>query len=112
MTQHPFGYSSQFDVADLGSLSSAGVTSAQLTTGATLTFQVTLADVGTNVVIRFEGSLDGTNYFNLNATNTDTTLLANGTTAYYLMAPVSFVRLRLVSITGGTPTVGCKVGTM
>jgi hypothetical protein len=112
MTQHPFGYSSQFDVADLGSLSSAGVTSAQLTTGATLTFQVTLADVGTNVVIRFEGSLDGTNYFNLNATNTDTTLLANGSTAYYLMAPVSFVRFRLVSITGGTPTVGCKVGVM
>lgn len=112
MTQHPFGYSSKFDVADLGSLSSAGVTSAQLTTGATLTFQVTLADVGTNVVIRFEGSLDGTNYFNLNATNTDTTLLANGSTAYYLMAPVSFVRFRLVSITGGTPTVGCKVGVM
>ena len=112
MTQHPFGYSSQFDVADLGSLSSAGVTSAQLTTGATLTFQVTLADVGTNVVIRFEGSLDDTNYFNLNATNTDTTLLANGSTAYYLMAPVSFVRFRLVSITGGTPTVGCKVGVM
>jgi hypothetical protein len=112
MTQHPFGYSSQFDVADLGSLSSAGVTSAQVTTGATLTFQVTLADVGTNVVIRFEGSLDGTNYFNLNATNTDTTLLANGSTAYYLMAPVSFVRFRLVSITGGTPTVGCKVGVM
>lgn len=112
MTQHPFGYSSQFDVADLGSLSSAGVTSAQITTGATLTFQVTLADVGTNVVIRFEGSLDGTNYFNLNATNTDTTLLANGSTAYYLMAPVSFVRFRLVSITGGTPTVGCKVGVM
>ena len=112
MTQHPFGYCSQFDVADLGSLSSAGVTSAQLTTGATLTFQVTLADVGTNVVIRFEGSLDGTNYFNLNATNTDTTLLANGSTAYYLMAPVSFVRFRLVSITGGTPTVGCKVGVM
>lgn len=112
MTQHPFGYSSQFDVADLGSLSSAGVTSAQITTGATLTFQVTLADVGTNVVIRFEGSLDGTNYFNLNATNTDTTLLANGTTAYYLMAPVSFARFRLVSITGGTPTVGCKVGVM
>lgn len=112
MTQHPFGYSSQFDVADLGSLSGAGVTSAQITTGAALTFQVTLAGVGTNVVVRFEGSLDGTNYFNLNATNTDTTLLANGTTGYYLMAPVSFVRFRLVSITGGTPTVGCKVGVM
>ena len=112
MTQPPFGNSSEFDVADLGSLTIAGVTSAQVTTGATLTFQVTLADVGTNVVIRFEGSLDGTNYFNLNATNTDTTLLANGSTAYYLMAPVSFVRFRLVSITGGTPTVGCKVGVM
>lgn len=112
MTHVPFGYSSIFDVADLGSLTEAGVTSAQATTGATLTFQVTLANVGTSVVVRFEGSLDGTNYFNLNATNTDTTLLSNGTTGYYLMAPVSYVRFRLVSISGGTPTVSCKVGTM
>ena len=45
MTQPPFGYSSEFDVADLGSLTEAGVTNAQVTTGSTLTFQVTLADV-------------------------------------------------------------------
>jgi len=112
MTHVPFGYNSAFDVADLGSLTEAGVTSAQVTTGSTLTFQITLADVGTDVVVRFEGSLDGENYFNLNATNTDTTLTANGTTGYYLTAPVSYVRFRLVSITGGTPTVSCKVGTM
>ena len=112
MTHVPFGYNSAFDVADLGSLTEAGVTNAQVTTGSTLTFQVTLADVGTDVVVRFEGSLDDENYFNLNATNTDTTLTANGTTGYYLTAPVSYVRFRLVSITGGTPTVSCKVGTM
>ena len=108
----PFGYSSEFDVADLGSLSSAGVTAAQETRGELLTFQVTLASVGTEVEVRFEGSLDGTNYFNLDSANANTILDANGTTGYFLMAPVRYVRFRLVSITGGTPTVSCKIGTI
>ena len=108
----PFGYSSEFDVADLGSLSSAGVTAAQETRGESMTFQVTLASVGTNVVVRFEGSLDGTSYFNLNAAGTDYTLTANGTTGYYLVAPVRYVRFRLVSLSGGTPSVSCKLGTI
>lgn len=108
----PFGYSSEFDVADLGSLSAPGVTAAQATAGAAMTFQVTLASVGTNVVVRFEGSLDDSAYFNLNAAGTDYTLTANGTTGYYLIAPVRYVRFRLVSISTGSPTVSCKVGTI
>lgn len=106
----PFGYSSDFDVATLGTLTAVGVTEAQLTTGAQLTFQVTLASIGTEVVVRFEGSLDGTNYFNLDSANADTILSVNGTTGYFLMAPVQYVRFRVVSITGGTPTLTCKVG--
>lgn len=108
----PFGYSADFDIATLGTLTAAGVTDAQLTTGAQLTFQVTLADVGTEVEIRFEGSLDGTSYFNLDSANANTILDANGTTGYFLMAPVRYVRFRVVSITGGTPTLSCKVGTI
>lgn len=107
----PFGYDSAFDVADLGSLTEAGVTAAQTTTGAALTFQVTVASIGTNVVIRMEGSLDGTGWFPLyDATRLDTTITANGVYGYTVYAPVAFVRLRLVSISGGTPTVSAKVG--
>jgi hypothetical protein len=106
----PFGYDGSFETADLGSLTSAGVTASQKTTGANLTFQVSLSGVGTNVVIRLEGSLDDTNYFNLAASNVDYTLTSNGTYGYVLMAPVQYVRLRLVSLTGGTPTVATKVG--
>lgn len=106
----PFGYDGSFETADLGSLTSAGVTASQKTTGANLTFQVSLSGVVTNVVIRLEGSLDDTNYFNLAASNVDYTLISDGTYGYVLMAPVQYVRLRLVSITGGTPTVSTKIG--
>ena len=111
MTQPPFGYSSEFDVADLGSLTSAGVTAAQEVRGESMSFQVTVADVGTNVVVRFEGSLDGVGYFNLSSTG-DYTITANGVSGYFLRAPVRFVRFRLVSLSGGTPTASCKIGTI
>lgn len=108
----PFGYDSGFDVATLGTLTAVGTTAAQATTGADMTFQVTVSDIGTNVVVRFEGSLDGTNYFNLNSTNTDTTITANGTYGYALAGcPVAFARLRLVSISTGTPSVVGLLGT-
>lgn len=68
-------------------------------------FQVTVATVGTNVVIRFEGSLDGTNFFNIDE-NGDTTITANGTTSYCADGvPLKAVRGRLVSFSGGTPSV-------
>jgi hypothetical protein len=68
-------------------------------------FQVTVASIGLNVVVRFEGSLDGVNFFNLDSTG-DTTLTANGTTGYSVQnSPLKAVRGRLVSIGSGTPTV-------
>jgi hypothetical protein len=80
-------------------------------TGADMTFQVTVSNIGTNVVIRFEGSLDGTNFFNLSSTNTDTTITANGTYGYALSGcPVQYARLRLVSISTGTPSVATVLG--
>lgn len=67
-------------------------------------FQVTVANIGTNVIVRFEGSLDGTNFFALQGT--DTTITANGTTGYTIQnSPLKAVRGRLVTITTGTPTV-------
>jgi len=108
----PFGYDSSFDVTSLETLTATGVTAAQKTTGAYLSFQVTVSDIGTNVVIRIEGSLDGTSYFNLSENEVDFTLTANGTYGYVLFAPVQFVRLRLVSISGGTPSVAAVLGTI
>jgi hypothetical protein len=104
-----FGY----EVVNLGSLTGAGVTDSQVTTGLNLAFQVTVASVGTSVTIRLEGSVDDENYFNLDESETDTTLTANGSYGYALNGcPVQYVRLRLVSIDGGTPTVSAKVGSM
>ena len=107
----PFGYDSGFDTVTLDTLSSAGATASQTVTGSDMTFQVTVTSIGTNVVIRFEGSLDGINFFNLSSANVDTTLTANGTYGYALSGcPVQFARLRLVSLSGGTPAVATVLG--
>lgn len=70
-------------------------------TKATLAF--VLASINTNVVVRAEGSLDGTNWFNLSQTNTDTTLTANGTYAFNVSSVAcDFIRFNFVSESGGT----------
>lgn len=67
-------------------------------------FQITVATIGTNVVVRAEGSLDGVTYFNLGTG--DTTITANGTIKLvYADMPVKYVRGNLVSISTGTPSV-------
>jgi hypothetical protein len=105
------GDQSSFGVAALTAQTTAGVSSAIEIGGRDIAFQVTVASIGTNVVIRMEGSLDGTSYFNLDQTNADTTLTANGTFGYILSsAPVRYVRLRLVSLSGGTPSVSGFIG--
>ena len=98
-------------VTTLGTLTSAGVTDFQaLGVQDNIVFQVTVATIGTNVVIRLEGSLDATNWFNLDPLEADTTLTSNGTTAYSVsQAPVPYVRGRLVSLSGGSPSVVFKV---
>jgi hypothetical protein len=98
-------------VATLGTLTAAGTTDIQaLGPQDNLVFQVTVSSIGTDVVIRLEGSLDATSWFNLDPIEADTTLTANGTTAYAVtQAPVPYVRGRLVSLTGGSPSVVFKV---
>ena len=98
-------------VSTLGTLTSAGVTDfANSSRADNAVFQVTVSSIGTNVVIRFEGSLDATNWFNLDSGNVDTTITANGTYGYSMMqAPVVYMRGRLVSLSGGTPSVVFKI---
>ena len=102
-----------FTTTALTSLTAAGTTSSVKVNAQAVSFQVTVSSIGTNVVLRFEGSLDGTNFANLNENANDTTITANGTTIYSLSGtPVEYVRLRLVSITDGTPTVATVVGAL
>lgn len=87
-------------------LTSAGVTDTVPSVGAEdFVVQVLVASIGTNVVIRIEGTLDETNWFNCDYGG-DTTITANGTTAFNIQnAPLKALRGRLVSISGGTPSV-------
>lgn len=74
-------------------------------------FQIKVASIGTNVVVRAEGSLDGVNYFNLGSG--DTTITANGTTKLnYADLPVKYVRGALVSILTGTPSVSFVISAL
>ena len=67
--------------------------------------QVNVSSIGTSVVVRIEGTLDGTNYFNCDSAG-DTTISANGSTAFSIQnVPLRAIRGRLVTITGGTPSV-------
>jgi hypothetical protein len=95
----------------LNTLTATGATDNGLSYGAqAITYQVTVTSIGTSVVIRFEGSLDGVDYFNLDQNNADYTILTNGTTGYCLSGcPVNYARLRLVTITGGSPSVATKM---
>lgn len=105
------GLQSGFEVQALTGLTSVGVTDSALLAGTNLTFQVTVTSIGTNVVIRMEGSLDNTSFFPLyDSTQIDTTITVNGTYGFCLYAPVKFVRLRLVTVSGGTPTITTKIG--
>lgn len=107
------GTYSGFETASLGTLTAAGVGTEVLCGGVNMTYQVTVSNIGTNVVVRLEGSLDQQGWFNLDQTNTDTTITANGTYGYALSGcPVKWTRLRLVSISGGTPSVSGIVGAM
>lgn len=89
-------------------LDAVGVTDAVKVHGLeTHMFQVTVASIDTNVVIRFEGSLDGTNYGNISAAGTDETLTTDGTYLYSRSRfPLEWVRVRYVSESGDTsPTI-------
>ena len=62
----------------------------------------TVASIDTNAVVRLEGSLDGTNFFNLDE-NGDTTITSDGTYAMNVYnTPLEEIRFTFVSESGGT----------
>ena len=64
------------------------------------TLTATVASINTNVVIRLDGSIDGTNYAPIIAAQTIT---SNGTSVYSVAdRPVKFVKAVFVSEAGGT----------
>ena len=64
------------------------------------TLIVTVAEIDTNVIVRLDGSIDGTNYAPIIANQTIT---ANGTTVYSVSGrPVKWIRTNWVSEAGGT----------
>ena len=87
-------------------LTAAGTTDDVPATGAKdFVIQVNVSSIGTNVVVRVEGTLDGTNYFNCDTAG-DTTITANVTTAFTMQnIPLMALRGRLVSLSGGSPSV-------
>jgi len=75
-------------------------------------FAVTIATIDTNVVVRIQGSLDNSNWFNVDEDEQDVTYTANGTYAlrYQGKGEVRYLRLYVVSESGGTlVTVDIKV---
>lgn len=102
------GNGSGFETTSLGTISSPGVTESEETAGTAVTFQLVVTSISGNIVVRFEGNLDGgANWGNLNG-NTEVTISGNGTYLYGLaLLPVKFVRLRYVS---GTGNVAVTVG--
>ena len=90
----------------LGALSAAGSTNPQQVNGLkNHVFQVTISNYSVDVVFKCEGSLDGTNWMNLDADNSSQTVKANGTTGYYKSdTPLEYVRITFVSGTGTITT--------
>ena len=94
-----------YETITFDTLTSPGISESAIGYSASaISFQVEVSGIGTNVIIRLEGSLTGVNYYNLN-TNGDITLTANGTYGYFLNAPGRFVRVRLVSYLNGAPSI-------
>lgn len=63
---------------------------------------VTVTNINTNVVVRLDGSIDGTNYGAL----ISNTITANGTYVYNITGcPMKFIRGNFLSESGGTDAV-------
>jgi hypothetical protein len=67
-------------------------------------WQIQISGISGTVVIRAEGSLNGTNFFNLAADGSDTSYTANGT---YLLSSTRGIRAKIVRLNfvSGTGTI-------
>lgn len=73
------------------------------------TIVAVVANINTSLVLRVEGTIDGTNWFNLSDTNTDTTITANGVYGFMATGAIQGIRMNFVSETGGSSaTIDCS----
>lgn len=94
---------------DLGLLDAPGVTETLYMAAALdLTFQLRVRTVGVNVVVRAEGSLDGREWYNLDAGDEDYEITADGVYALTYRGYVTYARLNWISESGSYPTIGVK----
>lgn len=66
------------------------------------TFFVTIANINTSVTIKFEGSVDKTNWANLDDEEALLTYTTNGTRKVWFTGLTKYVRVVFVSEVGGT----------
>ena len=84
-------------------LTAPGTTASRSFAGYALaTIQVDVANINTSVTLRIEGSNNGTTWFNMSTSETDTVLTANATKAFQFESCPEFVRVNFVSEVGGT----------
>lgn len=74
-----------------------------------LTYQVDVVGIGSNVVVRAEGNLTGSNFVNLNPNNVDTVLTQNKPELFTFEGKISQIRFTLVSFSGGSPSLTCHL---
>jgi hypothetical protein len=114
-----YEYAPVHETIDLGSLEAANAQTDSLDLRKmdksdmykNILFQLVIAGITTNVVLRFLGSLDGGNWFNLDEAG-DTTYSANGTYSkvYNGSGEIRYIAVLFVSESGGTAaTIGIKV---
>ncbi|GAA6622901.1 hypothetical protein [Scytonema sp. NUACC26] len=91
-------------------LSAVGATQAlDVTPYSKITCFYTIASIGSNVVVRLEGSDDGVRWGNLSPTETDTTKTQNGTYSFVLQGIALYrIRFNFVSFSGGTPNINVR----
>lgn len=91
---------------NLGDMTAPGVSDVYLMKGSKhLIFQFRVRDIGDEVVVRAEGSLDGREWFNLDIWDWDYEIDEDGVYALYFWGYVSYCRFNWVSEDGGTPEI-------
>ena len=88
---------------DLGTLSAPGSTDVVRMHGSKgFMIQYTVATINTSLVVKAEGSVDNSTWFDLSEDESAITKTANGTYAMLCETEVPFVRFTFVSEVGGT----------
>ncbi len=104
MTVEGYKLMKQGKIKTFTQLTAAGTTEAvKVISIKNFAYQYTIAAINTSVDVRVEGSLDNSNWFNLDIDDTDTTQTSNGTYAFQYDGDgeIAFTRFYFVSEVGG-----------